>query len=103
MMPYQMPEIHVGDPVQWRYSPNGEPAAAIVTHVGRHAVSVMVFPPESRVGVPKEGVRHSSDPQLPKLAQNDGGVWDYTRLHRLIVGLTTPLVSGAVESNPDAE
>jgi hypothetical protein len=77
-----MPKISLG-PCLWRYAPGAEPSAALVTRVNRETVSVIVFPPDSRGGSPRDGVRHSSDPRVPKLAtSNDTGVWDYCEDHR---------------------
>lgn len=75
--PSQMPKIGLGEAVLWRHVPGDEPAAAIVTKVGRDAISVIIFPTESRAGVPKDGVRHSTDPQFVTM-RNEGGCWDYT-------------------------
>ena len=79
--------------VVWRNAPGGEPTNAIVTAVGRHAISVMLFPPESRVGVPKDGVRYKGDPwNLTQGVNSDSGIWEYTeetlQLRHLILTLT---------------
>jgi len=65
--------------VIWRPGVAAEPAFAIVTAVGRNAIDVLVFPPESRVGVPKTGVKHVSDPwHLKHGLDVYAGVWEPT-------------------------
>lgn len=75
--------------VVWKNAPAAEENFAIVTHVGRHAISLIVFPSESRVGIPKDSVRHVADPRNAALGiSGDYGVWDYTeeskQLHKLL-------------------
>jgi hypothetical protein len=65
--------------VVWRNAPGGETSYAMVTKLGRYAISVMIFPPESRVGVPKDGVRFIDDPWNKTQGINaDTGIWEYT-------------------------
>ncbi|SIO37889.1 hypothetical protein SAMN05444166_4225 [Singulisphaera sp. GP187] len=81
--------------VLWRNAPGGDAYPAIVTQVGRHAISVMLFPPESRVGVPKDGVRHVGDPWNKQHGINaDSGVWDYTDETKLIRALAASKIPG---------
>jgi hypothetical protein len=49
----------------------------LITAVGSRAVSVIVFPPDRATILVKSGVRHLSDPDLPRLVQHDG-CWDFT-------------------------
>lgn len=88
---YEMP---VPPPVVvWRNAPGGEPNYAIVTKYGRHAVSLMIFPPESRVGVPKDGVRFIDDPHLRLNALTDSGIWEYTDETKLIQDLKSRIAA----------
>jgi hypothetical protein len=64
--------------VVWRNTPGGESNFAIVTKYGRSAISVLIFPSESRVGVPKDGVRFHADPALKGQAFADSGIWEFT-------------------------
>lgn len=77
--------------VVWRNCPGGDPANAIVTKLGRSAISVMLFPPDSRVGVPKDGVRFVDDPANKANGNSDSGVWDYTDETKLISDLVAKL------------
>lgn len=70
--------------VVWRHVPGGDPVPAVVTHIGRQGISVMIFPPDSRVGVPKEAVRHVSDPMVRTQVSPDAGVWDYPDETKLV-------------------
>lgn len=70
--------------VQWQHAPGGEFSPAIVTRVGRTAISVMVFPTESRVGVPKDGVSHVSDPRAKTMVAPESGLWDFTEEYRVV-------------------
>ncbi len=75
--PYRMPEVLVGDTVLWSHAPGSDVAPAVVTAVGPFAISVTIFPENSRGGLPRDGVRHVSDPALAKL-QSEAGVWRHT-------------------------
>ena len=84
--------------VVWRNAPGGETSFAIVTKYGRNAISVMIFPPESRVGVPKDGVRFTDDPWNKTQGINaDSGIWEYTeetaqlRALMALAALDTPM------------
>jgi hypothetical protein len=63
--------------VLWRHVIGGTPSPAAVTQVGRDAISVMIFPPDSRAGVPKDAVMHISDPRARTLVSPESGLWDY--------------------------
>lgn len=67
-----------GSIVMWTHAPGGEPSVAAVTKIGRQAISVMVFPPDSPRGVPKDGVRHIDDPWLKTNLSPESGMWDFT-------------------------
>lgn len=74
--------------VLWRNAPGGEVSYAIVTKYNKQSISVMIFPPESRVGVPKDGVRHFDDPWNKIQGLNsDSGVWEYTYEDRELAAL----------------
>jgi hypothetical protein len=65
--------------VVWRAAPGGESNYAVVTKYGRHAIALMIFPSDSRVGVPKESVRFIGDPwnKINGISP-DSGVWEFT-------------------------
>lgn len=85
------------DTVVWSNAPGGESYYALVTKVGRNAISLMVFPTESRVGVPKESVRFISDPWNAKNGVNaDAGVWDFTDEQKLLQFVVGKLVADKV-------
>lgn len=76
--------------VVWRNAPGGETNFAIVTKYGRSAISLLIFPSESRVGVPRDGVRFALDPALKGQAFADSGIWEFTEesiLLRTIAGI----------------
>lgn len=86
------PEYRMPTPpaiVIWRNAPGDDAAApAAVTKRGKSAVSLMVFPPDSRVGVPKDAVRFIDDPIVKKSGINPSdGVWDYTPEYRLLLSV----------------
>lgn len=81
--------------VIWRNAPNAEPNYAIVTRYGRSAISVMIFPPDSRVGVPRDGVRFLEDPINRLQGIGEGGIWEYTDETKLIQELHAKLESFA--------
>lgn len=65
--------------VLWQNAPGGGSCFAVVTQVGRNAINVMLFPPDSRLGIPKDSVRHVDDPwNLVHGVNADAGVWDHT-------------------------
>lgn len=79
---YAMPAVQVGQTVQWFYHYKGqhEPLAALVTKVSDRTLSLLVFHPGFHNGVPKDGVRHVSDPDrkaLDAAASDDVGCWDF--------------------------
>ena len=80
-----------GGLVLWRHTPDGEASPAAVTRVGQNAIAVMIFPPDSRAGIPKDGVMHVSDPRAKTLAQPDAGLWDYTDETKLLMRLADAL------------
>lgn len=79
-LPYRMPPVAVGMTVLW--FPDmirlNSPAAAIVTDVGTVGISLTVFPPDSRQGTPRSGVRHATDPGIKGLLDQQSGCWDFT-------------------------
>lgn len=91
-IPAQPPKYTMPTPtpvVVWSNAPGGEAVYGIVTKVGRRAISLMLFPSESRVGVPKDSVRHVGDPDNKAQANSDSGVWDYTDESKLIRALAS--------------
>lgn len=68
-------------------APGEPPTAALVTRPGS-CINVIVFPTESRIGLVCETVRHVSDPEYPKFAHLNQGVWDYTDDQKAIRSLT---------------
>lgn len=88
---YEMPQPP--PVVVWRDAPGGESNYAIVTKYGRSAISVMIFPPDSRVGVPKDGVRFIDDPANRRTGVGDAGIWEYTSETNLILDLQKRLAS----------
>lgn len=90
-VPYAMPKP--SPVVVWRNAPNGDPTFAIVTKFGKSAVSLMLFPPDSRAGIPRDGVRHVGDPQCKVRIDSDSGVWDFTdetKALRILAGISIP-------------
>lgn len=83
---YRMPEVNLGDIVLWSYRPGGDPAPAFVTQVGQEAIGLVYFPPDSRVGTPRDGVRHVSDPAAARV-ESDAGVFDFTATHKRLLAL----------------
>lgn len=75
------------DIVRWQHVPGSEFNPAVVTQRGRSAISIMVFPPESRFGTPKSGVLHVSDPRAKTLVSVGDGLWDYTEEHLNFLGV----------------
>lgn len=90
--------------VLWRPSPGADPAFAVITRHGKHANSLLVFPTESRGGIPKDGVRHVDDPwNYTAGIQADSGVWDFTDESKILRTLATRLIgdeSGMVAPIP---
>ena len=89
---YRPPVPDLG-PVLWFHVPGGEPSPAIVTRAGRDACDVIVFPPESRVGVPKSGVLHVNDPRARTMISPENGFWDFTNESRRIAEIYSALAS----------
>jgi len=89
--------------VVWRNAPGGEPNYAAVTRLGKSAISVMIFAPESRVGTPKDGVRHISDPLNANQGLSDSGVWEFTeesKQLRILQDRFVPGPDGSVKPMP---
>ncbi len=76
--PYKMPEVCLGETVLWQHNfADQTPVAAVVTRVGSNAISVSIFPPDNKGCIPKDGVRHASDPGLDRIISNSG-IWRHT-------------------------
>jgi hypothetical protein len=87
---FKMPPIALGDTVLWKHNRGSlEKTPAIVTRVGQEGISLLVIPPESRVGFSRDGVRHIDDPQNVKVVHSDTGVWEYTETHKLLLAVAT--------------
>lgn len=81
--------------VVWRNAPGGDTAYAIVTKYNKSSVSLMIFPPESRSGVPKDGVRFIEDPWNKTQGVNsDSGVWEFTEETTLLRILASASIGG---------
>src|SRR5215831_3889322 len=80
---YKMPAIDLG-PCVWRLSPHdGEWVPALVTAVGDETLNLTVFAPDNRGGMPRDGVRHVSDPTFHEHPQaTDNGCWDHSPLEK---------------------
>ena len=75
---YSMPPAKVG-PCLWYPSREADPVPALVTQVGKRSVNLTLFAPDNRAGIPKDGVRHKSDPDIDRLPDViNAGCWDYT-------------------------
>lgn len=89
-----MPVPSLG-PCVWKATTNPndpvEPVPAIVTQVGQRSVMLTVFAPDNRGGLPKDGVRHISDPELGDHPNYEGGCWDFTP-DQVLVGVLRDLV-----------
>lgn len=83
--PYRMPRP--GSIVMWRSAPGGDTLPAAVTRVGKTSLNLMVFPPDSRGAMPKDGVRHATDPSLATMLDQDVGVWEHTPEFTLMLGV----------------
>jgi hypothetical protein len=58
----------------------------MVTAIGERSVSLTIFAPDNRGGIPKDGVRHCSDPDNRMHPGYDGGSWDFLPSEIAIVG-----------------
>ena len=85
--------------VVWRNAPNGDSAFAVVTKYNRNSVNLAIFPPDSRVMVPKEGVRFTDDPWNKTNGINaDAGVWDFTDEKKQFHAMQTTLAEMALKA-----
>lgn len=83
--------------VVWRNAPGGGSCIAVVTNVGSNAISLMLFPPDSRVGIPKDSVRYVGDPDVSRHVNSDSGVWeetDETKLLKALAAIVIPNEDG---------
>lgn len=72
-----MPAARLG-PCVWYASRDGlEPVPAMITQIGQGSVMLTVFPPDNRAGLPKDGVRHVTDPVIAQYPSYESGCWDY--------------------------
>jgi hypothetical protein len=79
---YEMPKPPVGA-VLFYPAIGNEPVPALVTQVGKRAVNLLAFPPDTRGGIPRDGVRHIDDPDVRRsTATATLGVWDFTDEHK---------------------
>jgi hypothetical protein len=91
-----MPHVYLGQVVLWKHNKGSEnPAPAIVTGTGQLAISVLIFPSGSHVGIPRDGVRHVSDPALATMVESNSGVWDYTEGDQPAISPKPQLAKGA--------
>lgn len=84
---FKMPKVALGDIVLWRHNRvSPEPAPAVVTGVGDRAISLSIVVPGSVRVIPKDGVRHDTDPEVDRVL-NEAGVWGYTETGLALAGL----------------
>ena len=76
---YVMPPARVGFAVWYPDKTNflASPIPCIVTVASDRSVSLTVWAEDNKGGLPKDGVRHISDPEVDKMAGYTAGVWDY--------------------------
>ena len=71
--------------VVWRQQQSDEPVPALVTARFGRTVSCTIFPLDYPRGVPKDGVRHISDPIAPHIDPVEGGgYWDFTEDQKML-------------------
>ncbi len=77
---FRMPDVWVGLTVLWFAGRlDGQGQAALVTAVGDEAIDVSVFIPAAITQLPRNGVRHVSDPAWKWPEKCREGFWDYVR------------------------
>ncbi len=81
-MDYKMPKVILGDSVYWFAggNPTVEPAAAVVTRIGRDNICVNILSPTSYNFLIRDGVRHVDDPRAPVDQKEEGG-WMHREDH----------------------
>jgi hypothetical protein len=89
---YRAPTPNLG-PVLWSHIPGGEQSSAIVTRAGRDAIDVIIFPPESRIGIPKSGVVYVGDPRAATMVSPESGFWDFTAESKKLAELSALIES----------
>jgi hypothetical protein len=85
---YRMPEPYTT--CLWAPADGLEWSPALVTRVGRNAISLVVFSYDARMGLPKDGVRYFGDPSVFQISPDEGGIWKYTpdqELLRQLLGI----------------
>jgi hypothetical protein len=89
--PYKMPAANVG-PCLWFPSLKDEPMPALITSVGYNAVNLSVVGEGNRGFLPRDGVRHVSDPDVTRnpMAMKSG-LWDYTADQKAVQRLAEAL------------
>lgn len=85
--PYKMPVPTIGFCYWYPDKVGYDPVPAIITQTGNNSVNLTVWPPDNRGGLPKDGVRHVSDPSVEKQAGYNQGVWDFTAETKKIAAL----------------
>lgn len=73
---YRMPVPTMGQ-CEWKPDRHSQPILAFITKVGVDSVSLTIFAPDNRAGIPKDGVRHISDPVIDDQPGYDAGCWDF--------------------------
>jgi hypothetical protein len=74
------PVAYLGQIVIWKPSRDATPedcCPALVT-TGGSIAAMSLFSRDARIAVPKDSVRHVSDPDLAKFDLVNSGCWDYT-------------------------
>lgn len=83
---YTMPKVQIGDLVFWY--PGGdsglEPTPGIVTNVGERALAISLLAKDNYSVLPKDAVRHLSDPALLAVETREHGSWDYAPATKLM-------------------
>lgn len=81
---YKPPAIGLGETVLWSAFPGAESAPAIVTKLCGRTLNMTVFPDGVRAPMTTRGVRHATDPDIKKMVETPGGVWEATALGKKI-------------------
>lgn len=82
------PPVQIGEPVHWW--PYGEigvgakPVPAIVTEIGTRTLHLSLIAAGAKMVIPKEGVRHVSDPDAKRDEFKEVGAWSYSPIMKLL-------------------
>lgn len=56
-----------------------------------------VFAPDNRGGLPKDGVRHITDPEFGEHPSQEGGCWDFTEDQKILAKVNSWSVETAMK------